>query len=165
MGLFDRLKSKKEQSRSKKQALMHLLSEININPYDYEHESMEAAEISLNDELEGAIKCSEYFGNNIESNFDYISLVEYDNGTRYLYMAMNNRNPRETRDLVDKCHSTLGDDFLDQGRFTSYDLDLYQQEENGTIRSWFLTFFEVNIGFINKDDFFTTYVMITEKDL
>ncbi|TAI48989.1 hypothetical protein [Flagellimonas allohymeniacidonis] len=163
MGLFDRLKPKKESDENRKARLKTILSNVDINPYDYDHQNMEETEISLKEELEGAVKISELNGTDCEQGFDYVSITDHKDGTRFLYKAMNDPNPRATRDLVNKLYNGLGEDFLGQGEFASFDLDMMESEEGGAFRSWYLTYFDVNVGFVNRDDGISTYLMISEK--
>ena len=157
-------KSKKESEESRKNRLMAILSDLSCNPYDFNPEEMESSEISLQEELDGVIKSSDLTFETGETEFDYISLSEYNDGTKMLYKAINNRDPRETKNLVDKYSSRLGEDFVFLNEFSSQDLQDLQNEPNGQLRTWYLTFFDVTIGFINNDHGSSTYVMIKEKN-
>ena len=164
MGFFDKFKSKKESEESRKNRLKAILSDLGCNPYDFTHEEMNSYEISLQEELDGVIRSSDLTFATAEEEFDYISLSDYENGTRFLYQALNNRDPRETRKLVDKYSSRLGEDFVHLNQFTSRDLQDLENEKNGQLRSWYLTYFEVIIGFINNQHGSSTYVMVKEKN-
>ena len=164
MGLFDKFKSKKESEENRKKRLMAILSDLKCNPYDYEHEKMESQEISLEEELNGAIKSSDLTFENGEMEFDYLSLIDNKDGTKLLYMAINNRDPRETKKLVDKYSTRLGEDFVFLNEFNSQDLQDLKHESNGHLRSWYLTYFDVTIGFSNNEYGTSTYVLSKEKN-
>ncbi len=164
MGIFDRLKPKKESDESRKKRLMAILSDLDCNPHDFQHQEMNSYEISLQEELDGVIKASDLTFEDGEKEFDYISLNNYSDGTKLLYMAINNREPRETKNLVDKYNSRLGEDFVLQNEFTSSDLYTLENESNMHLRTWYLTYFEVTIGFSNNDNRTSTYVLVKEKN-
>jgi len=124
---------------------------------------MEPYNISLQEELDGVIKGSEQTYEDGQKDFDYISLNDYKDGRKLLYMAINNRDPRETKNSVDKYYSRLGEDFLIKNEFTSDDLHYLQNEPNGHLRTWHLTYFKIIIGFVNNKHGNSTYVIVTEK--
>ncbi|MEG3657311.1 hypothetical protein V5097_07850 [Arenibacter palladensis] len=163
MGLFDKFKLKKESEESRKNRLLEIFTELGCNPYDYEDQKMDTYQISLREELDGVIKGTELTYENGEKDFDYISLNNYKDGTKLLYLAINNRDHRETRNLVDKYNSRLGEDFFFQNEFTSEDLHLLQNETNGHLRTWHLTYFKLIIGYMNNKQGNATYVLVTEK--
>ena len=164
MGIFDRLKPKKESDESRKKRLMVILSDLGCNPHDFQHQEMDSSEISLQEELDGVVKASDLTFEDGEKEFDYISLNDQNDGTKLLYLAINNREPRETKNLVDKYSSRLGEDFVLQNEFTSNDLYTLENEPNGHIRTWYLTYFEVLIGFANNNHGTSTYVLVKEKN-
>tara|TARA_R110002050_G_scaffold125594_5_gene245370 strand:- start:4725 stop:5225 length:501 start_codon:yes stop_codon:yes gene_type:complete len=164
MGLFDRLKPKKESDESRKNRLMVILSDLGCNPHDFQHQNMSPYEISLREELDGVIKASDITFENEGAEFDYINLNDNRDGNKLLYMAINNREPRETKKLVDKYSSRLGEDIVMQNLFTSDDLYTLEHEPHGHLRTWYLTYFEIIIGFSNNEHGTATYVLVTEKN-
>ncbi|MEJ1221745.1 hypothetical protein [Sediminicola sp. 1XM1-17] len=161
MGLFDRFK--KESDESRKSRLKEILSDIGCNPYDFNHDEMESYELSLQEELDEVIIGSEITYDNRERDFDFVSLNDYQNGTKFLYMAMNNRDTRETRNLIDRYSSRLGEDMLLRKEFKSVDLYELENEPKGHLRTWELTFFNITIGYSNEDNINTTYVVVYDK--
>lgn len=93
-------------------------------------------------------------------DFDYLSLNDINDGTKLLYRTINDRDPRATKDLIDKYSSGLGEDFVFLNEFTSEDLYSLQNEPNGHLRTWYLTYFEILIGFVNNDYASSTYVLV-----
>lgn len=164
MGIFDKFKVKKESHESRKERLKAILSDLTINPYDFDHSRMELCEISLQDELEGVIKMSDLTFEQGEKEFDYVCLYDKKDGTKLLYLGINNRDERETRNLVDKFSSRLGPDFLELNEFTAYDLSTMTEEDSGHLRTWHLTYFEVIIGFLKRDYGNSTFILVTEKN-
>lgn len=163
MGIFDKLIPKKESNESRKSRLMVILSDLGCNPHDFQHQEIDSYEISLQEELDGVIKASDLTFENAEMEFDYISLNDNIDGTKLLYMAINNRDSRATKNLVNKYSKRLGDDFVGLNEFTSNDLYTMENEPNGHLRTWYLTYFELIVGFANNDYGSSTYVLVKEK--
>ena len=165
MGLFSRFKFKKESHESRKRRLTTILSDLGCNPYDFTHQKMDPSEISLQDELDGIIKTSYLLYRDGKKPFDYISLSDFEDGKKMLYMYKSNRDPRETRNLIDKYHALLGEDSLLKNEFTSRDLESMENEANVHLRTWHLTYFKLIIGFLVNENGNYTYVTVREKEL
>ncbi|WP_150452455.1 hypothetical protein [Arenibacter lacus] len=163
MGLFGRFKFKKESHESRKHRLKAILSDLGCNPYDFVHEKMEPSDISLQDELDGVVKSSDLLFQSGEKPFDYISLSDFEDGRKRLSMYKSNRDPRETRNLVDKYHSILGEDSLQNKKFTSRDLQTMEKGTTTHLRVWHLTYFKLVIGFLTNQNGNYTFVTVSEK--
>ncbi|MFT5760918.1 MAG: hypothetical protein ACI8WA_000019 [Polaribacter sp.] len=155
MGFFDFLKSDNNNNSSK---LDSILTELNVNPYDYNHEEMEVGEVTIDDELKNVIKVSDLNLNEGEKPFEYISLSEKANGKRSIFLSKNDADEKDVRDLINLFYSVLGEDFVYQKEFDQNDLNAYRDEENGTFRSWYLKY-EIIIAFSSK----TLFVLIDDK--
>lgn len=156
MGFLDFFKSNNDNSNSSK--LENILTELNINPYDYNHEEMEVAEVTIDDELKNVVKVSDLNLNEGEKPFEYICLSEKDDGKRSLFLSQNNAGEKDVRDLINSFYSVLGEDFVYQKEFDQNDLNSYRNENNGTFRSWYLKY-EIIIAFSDK----TVFVLVDEK--
>ncbi|WP_299766490.1 hypothetical protein [uncultured Dokdonia sp.] len=176
MGLFDFLKPKntstepiytdgKTERKLKylnKDGQRELLNKLGINPYSFKHEEMESSEISLNEEIAGAIKISDWQADNNETEFDYISLTDNNNGTKSLYLSQNNREERAIKVLVDKYFAELGETDLVGAEFSKYDLMQINESPSGQLREWNLKNFRIIIGYNYNSELLSNYVLVDE---
>lgn len=70
---------------------------------------------------------------------------------------------KEIKNLVDKVYEIFGKDSLECGKFSTIDLELMETEEMFTLKTWFLTYFDLHIGFIHNDNGDTSYILVKEK--
>ena len=166
MGIFDIFKSNKESDEKNDPERIRnlvLLSRLGINPYDLSHDEMESTEISLTEELEGAIRISDLTYLNGENEFNYISLTDKKDDQKSLFKSINDPDERKVRELVDNCADVLGNDFVDQNEFTTEDLINYRDLFDGHLRTWYPFNFEVIIGFTTNEIGKTIYLMVNER--
>lgn len=177
MGLFDFLKPKDKLSKTvytdgepeertkslNKEEQKELLSKLGINPYDFNHEDMESSEISLNEEVAGAIKISDLMIENPKNEFDYISLTNNKDGSRSLYLSQNNQEERAIKVLIDKYFKELGETKFVGAEFTKYDLMQINESSNGELREWQLKDFKIVIGYNHNSELKSNYVLVEEK--
>ncbi|MBZ9728333.1 hypothetical protein LB467_01410 [Salegentibacter sp. JZCK2] len=173
MGLFDFFKSNKSSSNNSKsekikqtrtkEGTKAILSKLGINPYYYNHEEMEPSEISLNEELAGAIKVSDITFELGDKEFDYISLTDNKDGTKSLYLAQNHPEERSIKVLVDKFYVELGEaKYLGQ-EFTKYDLMTMNEQSHFELREWQLPGFKIVIGYNKNPKMDSNYVLVEEN--
>ena len=177
MGLFDFLKPKnkpvdtvytdgiterKIKSLNKDQQ-KELLSKLGINPYDFNHDDMIASEISLNEEVAGAIRVSDWNAENSDGEFDYISLSDINDGSKSLYLAQNNREERAIKVLVDKYFAEFGETHLCGAGFSKYDLMQMNESLNGELREWYLNDFKIAVGYNYGSELQSNYVIVEER--
>lgn len=179
MGIFNFFKSKKEVAKitentrkvkktndllNVKKEQRELLSKLKINPYDYKHENMESVEISLSEELDGAIEISDFQSEDTGNEFDYISLTDYKNGKKSLYLSQTNREERAIKILIDKYSNEFGEDKITwRKEFTK--CDLIQMDENlqGHLREWYLDEFHIIIGYNYSSKILSNYMLVNER--
>ena len=175
MGLFNFFKSNKSSSddsnsekikqtkKGIKEETKTILSKLGINPYDFNHEEMEPSDISLNEELAGAIKVSDLTFELGEKEFDYISLTDNKDGTKSLYLAQNHPEERAIKVLVDKYYEELGEaKYLGQ-EFTKYDLMTMNEQPHFELREWQLPGFKIVIGYNKNPKMDSNYVLVEEN--
>jgi hypothetical protein len=177
MGIFDFLKPKgsslesiftggsiKRKIESLNREGQHaLLTKLGINPYDYKHDNMEPSNISLSEEVAGAIRISDLQSKEDDSEFDYISLTDNSNGTKALYLAQTNREERAIKVLVDKYFAEFGESDIVGAEFSRYDLMQINEYPSGALREWNLKNFTVIVGYNYASDLLSNYVIVEEK--
>lgn len=177
MGLFNFLKPKNKSTETvytdgqterkisslSKDQQKELLSKLGINPYEFNHENMEPSEISLNEEVAGAVRISDWSADNAEGEFDYISLTDNIDGSKSLYLAQNNREDRAIKVLVDKYFTEFGETPYFGAAFSKYDLMQINESPNGELREWHLNDFKIVVGYNYSSKFLTNYVLVEEK--
>ena len=178
MGIFDFLKPKKStesepiytdgvtERRIKslnKEQQKELLSKLGINPYDFNHDEMEPSEISLNEEVAGAVKVSDWTAENNAGEFDYISLTDNDDGSKSLYLAQNNREERAIKVLVDKYFNEFGETQFVGAEFGKYDLMQMNEAPSGELREWYLNDFKIVVGYNYSSQLESNYVLVEER--
>ena len=155
MGFLDFFKNNKKTETPK---IDFLLSELKVNPYDFNHNQMESAEITIDDELNNIVEVSDLTLNIGDKPFEYISLSSKKNGKRSIFLSQNNANEKDLRNLINSFNAVLGEDFVYQKELNQNDLYTFRNEPSGTFRSWYLKY-EISIGFTSQ----TIYVNIDEK--
>ncbi|MBI6121248.1 hypothetical protein [Salegentibacter maritimus] len=166
MGIFDIFKAKPEPNEKNDPERLKnlvLLTELNINPYDYNHDDLERFEIGLSEELDGDIKTSEktYFEG--ENEFDYISLTDRTLDRKSLFKSKLNPDERKIQEIVDNYYEVLGKDFVKEKQFSSTDLYNYQEQESGHLRTWYPFNFEVILGFNSNKMGKSLFVLVQER--
>ncbi len=156
MGFFDFLKTTNNSNNSSN--LERVLSELELNPYDYNHSDMEASEVTIDDELRNVVKVSDFTFDDDKRQFEYISLSDKADGKKAIFASKNNADERDLRDLINLMYSHLGEDFVYQKEFNQDDLFKFRSEPNGIFRTWYLKY-EIEIGFLSQ----TIYVNVDEK--
>ncbi|EKT2068676.1 hypothetical protein O8E88_000458 [Flavobacterium psychrophilum] len=155
MGFLDFFKNNNKTETPK---IDLLLSELKVNPYDFNHNEMQSVEITIDDELNNIIEVSDLTLNIGDKPFEYISLSSKQNGKRSIFLSQNNANEKDLRNLINSFNSVLGEDFVYQKEFNQNDLSTFRNEPNGIFRTWYLKY-EISIGFTSQ----TIYVNIDEK--
>lgn len=178
MGIFDFLKPKKNsepetiytdgQIERKIKSLnkyqqKELLSKLGINPYDFSHDDMEPSEISLNEEVAGAIKVSDWTAENSDGEFDYVSLSDIDDGSKSIYLAQNNREDRAIKVLIDKYFNEFGETQFVGAEFGKYDLIQMNETPSGELREWYLNDFKIVVGYNYSSQIKFNYVLVEER--
>ncbi len=176
MGLFDFLKPKinleetvhtdgvtEQRIKSlNKDKQKELLSKLGINPYDFSHEDMVQSEISLNEEVAGAIKVSDWNAENSDGEFDYISLTDNNDNSKSIYFSQNNREERAIKVLIDKYFSEFGETYLVQTKFSKEDLMEINESPSGQLREWNMNDFKIVVGYNYNSELLTNYVIVEE---
>jgi hypothetical protein len=140
-----------------------LLSKLEINPYDFNHEDMEPSEISLNEEVTGAVKVSDWTAENNNGEFDYISLTDNDDDSKSLYLAQINREERAIKVLIDKYFEEFGETQLVRTKFGKNDLIQMNESPRGELREWYLNDFKIIVGYNYSSQMESNYVLVEER--
>ena len=177
MGFFDFLKPKNQSFEKvytdgkterkikslNKDQQKQLLSKLGINPYDFSHEEMEPCKISLNEEVSGAVKVSDWTAENKDGEFDYISLTDKDNGSKSIYLIQNNREERAIKVLVDKYFKEFGESQYVGAEFGKYDIIQMNEARKGELREWYLNDFKIIVGYNYSSQMESNYVLVEER--
>jgi len=131
-----------------KKLIEKILSELKINPYDYNHNEMESIELELDDELVGTVRISEKYDDN---HFDYICLSDYENGKKSLFLTLVLSEERDLRNLIDDYSSYFGEDWIFKSKFEISDLTTYRTELSDNLRTWIKSGYKIIVGFSKKN--------------
>ena len=132
MGLFSRKNKAKDYVR--------MLKKIGVDFYNYTHENLKPAEISVDDEVAGVIKSS--FGNfSEEVFFESILLSDKKDGTRNIILIKEDVNEKELRQFTNELYNILGEDEIFYGEFEAKDLQIIRghdsdRNSDDDIRTW-----------------------------
>jgi len=143
-----------------------LLSKLGINPYDFNHEDMEPAEVSPEEKGAGMEKASDWYSEEENAEFDTITLIDCHNGLKNLMLFQNGIEDDPIQILVDKYFAVLGKTHLGQAEFSKDDLMLIKnppQPPTSNLREWYLNDFIITIAFAYVPEGITNTVHVQEK--
>ena len=171
MGLFNLFKSSKikdeqiqsiENNAISDNELTHkterdvgqILTRLNVNPLQYNHDEMNPCEVSLEAELRGEIRTSDLTLEEDDDDdvvkFTYISLSDYANGKKDLYLSFVLRNERNLKRLIDEFSIELGESLEGEKEFTHGDLMEVRGGLKGNLRTWYEDEYKVSVGFVKE---------------
>lgn len=162
MGIFNIFNSSKNEE-NRKFKFLSLLTEHNLNPYDYHHNNLEHSEISLSEELDGVVKCSDFSYFNNEFEYDYVSLCDYKDGRKSLFLSINQSDEKNLRKIVDKYIKIFGKDDFNNEEFNHYDLITIKEQKKWNIREWNKEFFKIYIGYTKSENLLNIYLYLIEN--
>lgn len=158
MGLFDFIKGKEEKGSSKN--YLNLLKELGIDFDSYVHEDMEPVELTIDDEVEGIIKTSDFIDTSEGVLFNYVSLSDKKDGRKELTLNKLNSSEHDIKDMVNKFYSVLGEDYLFNGEFNSEDLDKIRNNQGQGLRRWDdESGYNILLGYDAKNESILIYIM------
>ncbi|WP_336069101.1 hypothetical protein [Mesoflavibacter sp. CH_XMU1404-2] len=141
-----------------------ILSSLGINLHEFNQDEMEDVEISLQEEIDDVIRVSEIYLQEKEDEFDYISLSEFKNGTKSLYLSQSNQKEKAIKNLIDKFFEKLGETHLMDGEFSKTDLLILNENNSFKLREWYLDNYKITVGYnYNNSDNRVNYVIVDER--
>lgn len=151
MGFFSKKVVQVENSIESK------LIEMGYDIAQFSHDTLEAGELSIDNEVAGMIKTS--YGDFIDKNnfFNSIMLSDYRNGRREIDFSKTGINERDIKNIVDFLYQYLGSDNVHRNEFNSNDLKKIREnfENFGELpfRYWVANDFSINFYIVITNEF------------